>query len=378
MTRRVLVVGAEGSLGRRVARILASQPDVDVVTGSRSPSPSEGHVRFDLVDERTYAVLDRVDAVVNCAGRVGPSELLSHCIARGVDFVETSADAQAVEPILCAHRNRTVDAGPGRLLVGAGIFPGLSNLAAKKLCATVDGCRKIEIFISSSPLSGAGASVAKLMVEMLTRNGVAYEGGNRVEYPPGRPGPRVVLGRGRERSTVLMAFPETAMLRRSSRAEDIACYFAARPRLFTWVLRSLAVVGVLRWRWVAEAMRKVLVLLRGVLLRRVPTEVIVRVVANRLGTERIYSEGTACYRAPDGMELGAHAVAAMTRLLADRAQGRSGLLLVEEVFELGEVCREIAAQSHGAMIFEEIDGATEGGQSELSEVPAKSLPDGGR
>lgn len=65
MTLEVLVLGSSGFVGSRIVDRLYSEPDVEVVTSSRS----SGNYRVDITDEKQIDLLpDDVDVVVNAAG----------------------------------------------------------------------------------------------------------------------------------------------------------------------------------------------------------------------------------------------------------------------------------------------------------------------
>ena len=66
MRRRILVVGATGTIGGAIVKALAAQNEVIQASRSRSP------VQVDISDPRSiramYAIIGRVDAVVSAAG----------------------------------------------------------------------------------------------------------------------------------------------------------------------------------------------------------------------------------------------------------------------------------------------------------------------
>src|SRR5574337_740990 len=65
---KVLVLGATGHIGRRLAQMLAMEDGIEVVRASRSQQAAGGHgVQVDTMDGTALArVLQGMDAVVNC------------------------------------------------------------------------------------------------------------------------------------------------------------------------------------------------------------------------------------------------------------------------------------------------------------------------
>ncbi|MFE9426512.1 NAD-dependent epimerase/dehydratase family protein [Kitasatospora sp. NPDC006697] len=83
---RILLLGADGYLGRHAARALSALPAAEVLTGGRRPSHD---LRIDLTDGQMPALMADLaalapDAVVNCAGAVAGNALhLAEVNARG-------------------------------------------------------------------------------------------------------------------------------------------------------------------------------------------------------------------------------------------------------------------------------------------------------
>lgn len=179
-THRVLVVGGRGFLGRRTVSALRALPGMEVRVGTRATSKSDANddgaveqVALDLCEPATYPAVDDCQAVVNCADvlKAPPLDLANYCRERGILFVETTADADTIEQLLAACDGED-DRGPGAVLVGVGLFPGLSNLLATRVAdragATEAGGKElpIAIEIGIDPLSGAGRGTVELMVKV--------------------------------------------------------------------------------------------------------------------------------------------------------------------------------------------------------------------
>src|SRR2546426_819937 len=108
---------------------------------------------IDLSDAATFGILENFDTVVNCADTscVSSDSCLSYCLEAGKTFIETSAFPSVVEHLLRtfglfdAVRPRTVR---GIAVVGLGLFPGVSNVAARSLCPY--GCSRLELAVRMS------------------------------------------------------------------------------------------------------------------------------------------------------------------------------------------------------------------------------------
>lgn len=137
---RVIAVGGTGIYGRGVVRLLAASPVVShVVIASRDLGAAESlaaglgdkvsAARADVRDNGALAGLAAdADLVVNMAGPDSEVVLpaLRQAIAAGTHYCDLCADGRIAEQarlLDSAARTRGVTA-----LVGAGIFPGLSNL----------------------------------------------------------------------------------------------------------------------------------------------------------------------------------------------------------------------------------------------------------
>ncbi|MFD4481321.1 NAD(P)H-binding protein [Streptomyces sp. NPDC058471] len=102
MTMRFLITGGTGTTGRRVAAALDSQ-GLSVRTGSRTPAPGTGQVRFDWADPATHGpALTGADGVylVPPIGDAAPARLMVPSLERALEagvrrFVLLSSSAIA-------------------------------------------------------------------------------------------------------------------------------------------------------------------------------------------------------------------------------------------------------------------------------------------
>lgn len=305
--RQVNVIGGTGFLGRLAVSALSRLPDVEVrAMGRRGP-----HV-LDVTRPDSWSSVDGARLVVDLSDstRVPPDDFIASCLERGISVLEASSDAPCVER-LRARFAGTPGSGGARLVLGAGIFTGLSNLLAREAAAALDAApSRLTLAISSSPFSGAGASTIALMLSALTQRVVSYQGGRRVEEERLRGGPAIDFGAA-TRPTLRAPFAEASMLHESLGAGDVEVLFSPRPRLLHASFRSMP-----RWLAVSRLGQALLggyfTLLRRVLLRSLPTEVELYAGAEA-GGRRVERRLVAA----DGMRAAAFAIAAMSESLLD-------------------------------------------------------------
>ena len=121
---RIAVIGARGFVGRRVLAALGA-----------------AGVEASPVDR-----LDRFDAVIDARGPGHGTALARRCLGHGVRLIDCSAHPPATRELLALEAD-----GPGAIVVGAGLFPGISNLlAARDPTASA-------VLVELDPFSGAGA-----------------------------------------------------------------------------------------------------------------------------------------------------------------------------------------------------------------------------
>src|SRR5229473_2848785 len=182
--KKVLVIGGTGRIGRFAVEACRRIGDLDVSTGGRAPS-GEGGVQIDLGNAATFRALDNFDTIIDCAdtSEVSPESCLAYCLEHGQTFLETTALPNVIQSLL--RRFRSLDASTscqGLAVLGMGLFPGVSNVAAQSL--SPEGCKRLELAVRLSPFSGSGPGTAKLMTHLLFADVQYYEAGLRVERMP--------------------------------------------------------------------------------------------------------------------------------------------------------------------------------------------------
>lgn len=315
---KVVVIGGTGFLGSRTAAALRRLPECEVSVASR-----RGPIRVDLGDPSTFESLIGFDVVVDVADTTtsAPDALAAFCLERGLVLVEASSDREAVERIHQALRSRS---GPGAVILGAGIFTGLSNLLGA--AAAGRDARSLDLAIRSSPYSGAGTGTIELMVAAMAVGARAFIDGRATLGPPVARGPRFRFPSG-EHPSLQMSLAEPWMLHHSTGVPNVRAFLSPKPTALVYAFLAMP-LWLVTARWFRAFFGLYMKVLRRFLLRSVASTVEL-VAATEHKTLRL--------RAADGMAAGAEAVAAIVASLP----AVTGVRFVDEVVTLDAVLQRM-------------------------------------
>lgn len=170
----VLLLGGTGRYGGEVARLLAAAPGITrliiagrdltaarALAGTLGPRASAARLDLSHVGELGRIAAD-VDLVVNAAGpeRLVVLDALSETIAVGAHYCDLCADAR-----VCVEARRldaaARDAGTTALL-GAGEFPGLSNLTMLRAAQALDTPHEVRHCVVYMPANRDEAPAERL------------------------------------------------------------------------------------------------------------------------------------------------------------------------------------------------------------------------
>jgi hypothetical protein len=346
MKKRIVIVGGAGFLGSRAVAALRTRDDVEVVVAGRS-GPD---LTLDLGRPASFAALAGAAVVVNVSSShaAAPDALAEHCVRHGLVMLEASSDRVVVERLLGWRGGGPM--GPGTVVLGAGIYTGLSNLLGAAAMAAQPGATSLEIGIRSSPFSGAGQGTVDLMVDAMAVPARVVRDGTPTTTPAALPGPVLPFALGARR-TLTFSFPEVSMLTASTGARDVSLGFAPAPAVLwpsfrylpTWLLTS----SVFRW-----GMGRYFEFLRRFLLKNVASRV--ELVARSRGPA---GQTVCALVADDGFATGGAALAAMALQLAQHPPGRRGVVTVDEVMALDEAVALTRALAPAATLRVERGGA---------------------
>jgi short subunit dehydrogenase-like uncharacterized protein len=317
---KIVVVGGRGFLGRRAVSALSTS-GAEVVVAGRS-----GPLVVDLARPETFTALAGADVVVNASSShaAPPDALVAHCLAEGLVLLEASSDRVVVERLLDRHRGREAK---GALVLGAGIFTGVSNALARAAIESLPGATSLELGVETSPFSGAGGGTVDLMADVLALPTASVDGGARVLGPSVAPGPSMPFYDG-PRATLHVPFAEPAMIHASTGVPSVRMFMAPRPAFLR--LAFLAIPAFLsRTRLFVAFMRAYFSVLRRLVLRTVSTRVGLVAVARRGDDVR-----SVALRVEDGFALAGVAIAATALALAERSPRPTGTFVVDELVPL--------------------------------------------
>lgn len=318
---KVLLVGAEGVLGSEARRALEARGH-DVARAGRSAP-----VAVDLCDPASFGALDGYRVVVNCSDSVNapPDEAIAHVSESGGAWIETGSDPGIYRRWL-SHHVLGERAIAGRLLLGSGVFPGLSNLLVAAHHDAHPGPQQLAI--AWSPLCRGGRGLVDLATHLLEVPTHRYEGGECVEGPAIEEGPEVPLREG-SAASIRLAFSEPDLLH-ASRGLDIDVR-ARFPGAMTALFGGLP-LGV--WQRSAPLMGAGMTVLRRGLLSWRTSEV------ELCAWQRPHDAGSLV--AADGMATGGDVIAASVDWLL---RARPGAYTLDQLGSLHEMLAELPENS---------------------------------
>ena len=354
---KILVVGGNGYFGSNVAAALRGLPDTTVYIASRNPDAAEGEIKLNLNDATTFEAMQGYGFVVNCSDALTarPDKAMAYCLSNGLTFIETTDDAQTMLRLLQKYRGGA-DGGTGRavvtgrLVLGLGIMPGLSNLAAAELVRSKGGAqhvRRIEVALRLNPLSGAGYGMSALSAQVVSTLSKRFEGGALISDPPVWFSPLIPFADG-AMPALRTGLPEAVMLHYSTGLPNTAAYLSLGTPL-PGLGRALetALFGVAMtlprdpfFKPLAQrALSQAFVGVRTVLFREGKTPFEIVAMADR--TDYFKHDGDSLsLQFSDGIAAGAYAVAAGVGLLAIQPSA-PGVHLPDEVLGLDDVLAQM-------------------------------------
>ena len=165
MTKKVLVIGGYGRIGKSIAKDIVNHTDAEVTITSRKAQPQIDSFKFlalDLSDrQQLQKAIAPQDLVVHCAGpfHYRDGRVLETCIECGVNYVDVS-DHRSFYQKAVKYRERAIASGITAIL-NTGIFPGISNSMVKQGVEQFDKPQKIHLSYVVAGSGGAGLTVMR-------------------------------------------------------------------------------------------------------------------------------------------------------------------------------------------------------------------------
>jgi saccharopine dehydrogenase-like NADP-dependent oxidoreductase len=183
----ILIVGGYGAVGRRIAALLAPVHPHRVIVAGRHPERAAAlaeqlgcGVRSLMVDVDLAAsvdtALDGVALVVNCVDQ-GEPHLVRAAVARGLAYTDTSA-AYALWQRASGMVAEAVHRG-ARLVLGAGLMPGISSVMARAAATALGGVDAVEGSLSLSVGDEFGHAPLEYLLREVTQPFAIIEDGRQ-------------------------------------------------------------------------------------------------------------------------------------------------------------------------------------------------------
>ena len=164
-TKKVLVIGGCGRIGKSVAQDIVEHTDAEVTITSRHPQPAVEPFQFMVLDLANPSQLDQAiaeqDLIVHCAGpfHYRDGRVLKRCIERGIDYIDVSDHRSFYQQVI-KHQDQAIASGITAIL-NTGIFPGISNSMVKQGVEQFDQPQKIHLSYVVAGSGGAGLTVMR-------------------------------------------------------------------------------------------------------------------------------------------------------------------------------------------------------------------------
>ena len=321
LSMRIAVIGGSGFLGQRTVRALRAVPDVHVESVSRSSA-----VCVDLSRPETFDAVRNFDLLIDLSDgtRVMPDEFAAFCLREGLTLIEATSDAPTIDRLHARFRE-----GPhrGSLVLGGGIFTGMSNLLGSAAARDAGSCERLTLGIASGPFSAAGSSTIALMVASLAEPALRVENDRVIQCAAVSRGPMLTFATGPSPS-LRTRFAEVTMLHASTHAPTVDVFFAPQPSFLVSMFLALP-QWLLRARLFSLFLGAYFTVLRRGLFRSISTRV--QLVAEAQGT---LGSSRRTLVAEDGMDAAAWALAAIAEQLIARFPLECRVLFVDELLAM--------------------------------------------
>ena len=165
MSKKVLVIGGYGRIGKSIAKDIVERTDAEVTITSRKTQPQLDNFRFlalDLSDrQQLQKAIASHDLAIHCAGpfHYRDARVLETCIECGVNYLDVS-DHRSFYQKAIKYQDKAIASGITAIL-NTGIFPGISNSMVKQGVEQFDKPQKIHLSYVVAGSGGAGLTVMR-------------------------------------------------------------------------------------------------------------------------------------------------------------------------------------------------------------------------
>ncbi len=167
MTKRVLILGGRGRIGKSVAVDILTHTQAEITITGRTPITETEDKRFqflvlDLVEEEKLRnAIASSNLVIHCAGpfHYRDTKVLEFCIEHGVNYLDVS-DHRSFTIKALKHHEKASNAHI-TAIVNTGIFPGISNSMVRQNIEQLDTSETIHLSYLVAGSGGAGVTVMR-------------------------------------------------------------------------------------------------------------------------------------------------------------------------------------------------------------------------
>lgn len=347
----ILLVGGYGVVGRRIAALLAPEFPNQVLIAGRHLERAEalcknmGHgARVRSLDVRDTASIERalagVETVVSCVAQQDLG-LLSQTVSRGLAYTDISPRL-AFWRAGHALQQQAVQT-QARVVLGAGLSPGISNLMARKLAAEIGPVRRVETDILLSLGDEYGPDSLRHVFDALSQPFTVFVNGRLLDATPFSDGVRVAFSEPvGTRTAYLFPWSDVVSYPDTLGAHTSIGRFALDPSWLGRTAELLVRVGARTWlERFASAGGKSGLIERA--KRRYADRDAYALVVRMEGAR---SSGEMSLAGRHQADVTAAGAAAIVRALATRAMPQPGIFLPEQVIEHDPFFEFIASKGY--------------------------------
>jgi saccharopine dehydrogenase (NAD+, L-lysine forming) len=245
---RICIVGGYGHVGREIARLLApNHPGRVTVAGRDAGKAADaaaeiGHGTTGVaLDASRGLAPDDASLVIMCLDWEDPS-FAADCFAKGIDYADISAKGPVLEMIRSLDMKAKRNGSTG--LIGVGMSPGLTNLAAAHLIAGGERPETLDIFVVLGSGDDHGLAAVEWTLDHLDSEFDVVENGK----------PRRVRAQRETRTTEIPGrdtryygarfdFPEQRTLARTLALPTVSCWMTTMPPAAARLMRGATIAG---------------------------------------------------------------------------------------------------------------------------------------
>jgi len=251
----ILIVGGYGVVGKRIAALLAPKFPGRVVIGGRDAarastlcsSLGDGTLprRIDVNDAGQFdEALKGVGTIIACVAQAEPS-LLRAAVARGLSYTDIAPRLAFWEGARELHRQ--AQQSGARVLLGAGLSPGISNMMARKLADLAGAVESVETSILLSLGDEYGADSLQHVLESLKQPFKLFRHGRYESAAPFSEGERIAFPVLGSRMAYVFPWSDVVYYPKTLGASTAIGRLALEPPWINKALRRLVRAGAPRW-----------------------------------------------------------------------------------------------------------------------------------